>query len=380
MPECSNPLWPCAMTGAAACLAGFEGMSVVIHGSSGCYYYPATLLHAPLHGTFILEHEVIFGSEERLVEVVSGLSGKDRKIAVITTCVPAILGEDIRSMLENYDVILVDSPGFAGDVETGYRKALAALPCRVDTDIPGVNIDGVSLSDPYAAGNVQELQRLLRLASVPVATVFCQDRFERLSASAAYTVGTNSDFASGIGEYCGGTLGPEAVRATFGRLGDLFEDADVSPVLAEADVQEERIIRACDKYLQRFDPPSVVIAAGYSYALFAARMLEQYLDADIRCICSRNPPGECRYPAEQVTGMGQVRNLIASHDPDLVIGSSFERAVSPGRAFAGMTPPLRGEIRLAPRPLAGINGSLSFVEQVLNAVLDTRPDTSPLQV
>ena len=66
MPECENPLWPCAMTGAASCLAGFRGLKVVIHGSSGCYYYPATLLHAPLHGTFILEHEVIFGSEDRL--------------------------------------------------------------------------------------------------------------------------------------------------------------------------------------------------------------------------------------------------------------------------------------------------------------------------
>lgn len=55
MPECTNPLWPCAMTGAAACLAGFDGVTVVIHGSSGCYYYPATLLHAPLSGTFLLE-------------------------------------------------------------------------------------------------------------------------------------------------------------------------------------------------------------------------------------------------------------------------------------------------------------------------------------
>jgi len=372
MPECSNPLWPCAMTGAAACLAGFEGVSVVIHGSSGCYYYPATLLHAPLHGTFILEHEVIFGTEERLLEVVGGLSGKGKKIAVITTCVPAVLGEDIRSMLENYDVILVDSPGFAGDVETGYRKALAALPVRVDPDTPGVNIDGVSLFDPYSAGNVQELRRLLRMALIPVATVFCQDRFERISASAAYTVGTNGDFASGIGEHCGGTLGLGEVRATFGRMAALFGDADIAPVLAETDAQEERIVRVCDKYLQRYDPPSVVIAGGFAYALFAARTLERYLDADIRCICSRNPPGESRYTAEQVTGIGQVKDLIGSHDPDLVIGSSFERAASPGRAFAGITPPLRGEIRLAPRPLAGTNGTLSFVEQVLNTLLDTR--------
>ena len=75
MPECDSPLWPCAMTGAAACLAGFDGITVVIHGSSGCYYYPATLLHVPLHGTFIVENEVIFGSEARLLEVVGEVAG-----------------------------------------------------------------------------------------------------------------------------------------------------------------------------------------------------------------------------------------------------------------------------------------------------------------
>ncbi|MFA4875952.1 MAG: nitrogenase component 1 [Methanoregula sp.] len=374
MPECSNPLWPCAMTGAAACLAGFEGISVVIHGSSGCYYYPATLLHAPLHGTFILEHEVIFGSEERLLDVVGGLSREGKKIAVITTCVPAVLGEDIRSMLEKFDLIFVDSPGFAGDVELGYRKALDAIPIRIDPDIPGVNIDGACLFDPYAAGNVQELRRLLGQASISVATVFCQDRFDRIGSSAAYTVGTNNDFLSGIGKYGGGTLGIDMVRETFCKLADRFSDADVSGVLGEADSQEERIIRVCDKYLQRFDPPSVLIAAGYSYASFAARTLSRYLDADIRCICSRNHPQESRFVTEHVTGMGRVRELIQSHDPDLVIGSSFERSLAPARAFALITPPMRGEIRLAPRPLAGINGTLSFVEQVLNAVLDTRSD------
>ena len=159
MPECETPLWPCAMTGAAACLAGFEGISVVIHGSSGCYYYPATLLHAPLHGTFILENEVVFGSGDRLREVIGDLSGKGGRIAVITTCVPSLLGEDIKAMLDGTDVILVDSPGFAGELETGYRAALAALAPVVDPERRGVNIDGVSLSDPFYEGNMQEVSR-----------------------------------------------------------------------------------------------------------------------------------------------------------------------------------------------------------------------------
>ena len=59
--------------------------------------------------------------------MIRELACTGKRIAVITTCVPAILGEDIRSMLAGHDVILVDSPGFSGDVETGYANALAML-------------------------------------------------------------------------------------------------------------------------------------------------------------------------------------------------------------------------------------------------------------
>ena len=164
------------------CGVPFPGSTVsrwVIHGSSGCYYYPTTLLHAPLHGTFILENEVIFGSEERLREVISGLGGTGKRIAVITTCVPAILGEDIQSMLADPDVILVDSPGFSGDVEAGYANALARLGPRIDPGTPGVNIDGACLFDPFSCGNVQEILRMFAMASVPAGTIFARTGWRR---------------------------------------------------------------------------------------------------------------------------------------------------------------------------------------------------------
>ena len=370
MPECDNPLWPCAMTGAAAGLAGFEGMTVVIHGSSGCYYYPTTLLHAPLHGTFILENEVIFGSEDRLREVIGELTGTGNRIAVITTCVPAILGEDIQSLLAEHDVLLVDSPGFSGDVEAGYTKAISLLAPQTDAATDGVNIDGVCLIDPFFKGNLQEIRRLLGLASVPVATVFCRDALKKTRTASIYTIGTNGDFRSSVGEYLGGTLGFGTLRATFERLGTAFEESDIDPVLRELSQQEEETVRICDKFLRRFDPPTVVIFAGASYAEFAAQALDHYLDADIRFLGTRNPGGTSRYPAALVTGLTQVKTIIGQHNPDLVLGSSFERSVSGNRAFYGITPPLRGVVRLAPVPLAGVNGTLFFMEQVLNACMD----------
>lgn len=370
MPECNNPLWPCAMTGAAACLAGFDGIAVVIHGSSGCYYYPTTLLHAPLHGTFILEDDVIFGAEDRLREVIGGLAGTGKRIAVITTCVPAILGEDIRSMLAGQDVILVDSPGFSGNVETGYARALSMLVPRVEPDTVAVNIDGVCLFDPYYQGNVQEIRRLFSLASVPVGTVFSLDALDRVQHAAPFTAGTNGDFSSGVGESLGGMLGFEEIRKTFDRIGNVVESADCDPVFAELELQEERVVRACDKYLHRYDPPVAAIFAGGSYAAFAARTLAEYLDAEICCIGSRTGTCDVPYPVTDSSSLAEVMRLLEIHAPDLVVGSSFERSACRTAAFVGIIPPLRGRVRLNPEPLAGINGTLSFIEHVLNACMD----------
>jgi nitrogenase molybdenum-iron protein alpha/beta subunit len=373
MPECNNPLWPCAMTGAVACLAGFEGITVIIHGSSGCYYYPATLLRAPLRGTFIVEEDVIFGSEQRLLDVVGEVSSPSSRIAVVTTCVPAILGEDIRAMLAAHDIILVDSPGFSGDFEQGYRNALLALKPLSDPATKGINIDGASLFDPFSRGNIQELSRLFANAGVPVATIFSMDTLTRVWQASRFTVTTNEDIASGVGTRIGSSLGLDALKTTFEKIGTVIKESDIEPVIREIEREEERINHACDKYLRRFDPPRAAIFGWPSYAVFAANSLATYLDAEIACIGSRTPvmPG-LPYPVQQADGLSQVQAMIETHEPDLVIGSSFERPVSPAAAFVGLTPPLRGQVRLTSRPVAGIAGTLIFMEDVLNACMDRR--------
>ncbi len=70
----------------------------------------------------------------------------------------------------------------------------------------------------------------------------------------------------------------------------------------EIEREEERIVRACDKFLRRFDPPHAVIFSGFSYAVFAAKTLRHYLDAEILFVGSRNEPGTSPYLCEQVQG------------------------------------------------------------------------------
>lgn len=243
------------MTGAVACLAGFEDIAVVIHGSSGCYFYPASLIEAPIHGTFLVENEVIFGTESRLAEVIEDLEGQYSRIAVVNTCVPAVMGEDISGLARDGRVFIVDSPGFLGNLETGYHRALTEIAPEVDPDATGVNIDGICLTDPFHRGNALEARRLLNLAGAAVATTFCLDRYAATRRAAPLTVGTNPDLASSVGRWCGSLLGLDAVIKTFEALTVAVDTIDARPVMEEVAWADARIRKACDKYLRRFDPP-----------------------------------------------------------------------------------------------------------------------------
>ncbi|MDI3506523.1 nitrogenase component 1 [Methanoculleus receptaculi] len=375
MPEeqhnpCENPLWPCAMTGAAACLAGFEDVAVVVHGSSGCYFYPASLIGAPIYGTFLLENEVIFGTESRLREVIAEIDDRYSRIAVVNTCVPAIIGEDMSDLGHGDRVLFIDSPGFLGYLETGYRAALEAISPEVDPAAPGVNIGGISLLDPFCRGNAIEARRLLNLAGVPVQTTFCLDRYAATRRAAPFTVETNPDLAPGVGTTCGSLLGLDLLGETFERLGAAIDGVDARPVAEEAAWADARIRKGCDKYLRRFDPPVVAIAGGAAYAEYAADLLDRYLGADIAFIAARNDPGPGKTGITHTTDLALIREMIMDAEPDLILGSSYEQALAPDAAFVGLTPPLRNRVTLSSPAVAGVEGALRLMEVVLNACID----------
>lgn len=372
MRGCDNPLWPCAMAGAASCLAGFGDVGVVIHGSSGCYFYPASILPRSVHGTQILECEVIFGSEERVREVIRELEGRYACIALVTTCVPAVVGEDLQAMLRGANAVIVDTPGFLGGMETGYRMALEALKPAVDQSIDGVNIDGLNLMDPFYDGNLMEARRLLISAGIPVAAMFCAGSVQGVWRAGMRTLQLNPDLASGVGEKAGPLLGLQETHHAFRNLERYYPDADVSAVLAEVERAEEKISYACDKYLKRHDPPSVAIYSTFAYAVAVAEWLSAHLDATIAFIGSRNETGESRFRVERCRDLRTVKESLDREKPDLILGSSYERSLAGAAAFIPITPPSRGRVHLRSRALIGPEGALALFEELLNALMDRK--------
>jgi nitrogenase molybdenum-iron protein alpha/beta subunit len=282
------------------------------------------------------------------------------------------VGEDLQAMLEGLVDLVVDAPGFLGDFEEGYQAALQALEGKVDGDCKGINIDGLDPIDPYYRGNIQEAQRLFALGGLTPATRFCADRYEAIYRAAPYSITTNPDLASAVGKSMGDLLGLEGTGKALADLQNHHVEMNIDPVLTELERVEERVVRVCEKFLRRNDPPSVLIFGGASYSLFAAEILDRYLDAEIIAIGSRNRTPQTSYRLSRMRTFREISACIQQETPDLVLGSSYDSSLCGEAAFVPFTFPLRGRIHLRSRTLVGIEGTLSLVEDVLNACLDRK--------
>lgn len=354
-----NPVSPCAMTGACSVLSGFHGLAVVIHGSSGCYYYPRSIMKVPLYSTYLLESEIVFGTVERLREVVSSLEAAGKPVAVVNTCIPALTGEDLKKAFDGTNAIFIDAPGFIGDAQAGVHVAYDALDISVDDTQTSINIDGVSGLDMFARGNLHEAERMLALLNIPVRFKLACEEFARLRDGAApFTVSTNPTWDSGVGESLGSFLFPD-IKDTLCAIEKRFPNANFARLEDELAKADETMYYYADKYLRKYTPPVVAIAGYKSYCDFAKNMMTRYFGSDIPVVL----------PREEVTDFNEISERIATHNPDIIIGSSFEASISDA-AFFGITHPDRSRISMSARAVSGIEGGMMFIEGVLNQLMD----------
>lgn len=351
-----NPVMPCAMTGACAVLSGFKGLSVVIHGSSGCYYYPRSILKAPLFSTYLLESEIVFGTVDRLHEVVSALEAEGKPVAVVNTCIPALTGEDLAKAFEGTNAVFVDAPGFIGNADAGVKAAYTALDIRT-AETESVNIDGVCGLDLFSRGNLHEARRMLSVLGIPVRLSLASDAYAKLKEGAApFTVSVNPSWNSGIGEQLGSFLFLD-IKDTAAALEKHFPDADYAALEAEWKKADETMFYYADKYLRKYTPPTVAIAGQKSYCRFAEQMLTRYFGSDT-----------VSFPREEITDYTEISAGIEKANPDLILGSTFE--ASADAAFFGITHPDRSRISMSARAVSGIEGGVMFLEGVLNSLMD----------
>lgn len=176
-----NPAKACQPLGAVLAGLGFAGTLPLVHGSQGCvaYFRSHFARHfkepCPAVSTSMTEEAAVFGGLNNMVEALDNATALYRPgmIAVATTCMAEVIGDDLRSFIETareqgslaagYPVPFAHTPSFVGSHLTGYDNMLRAILAYLAKDAKGVpngRINVVPGFDTYT-GDHREIRRLL---------------------------------------------------------------------------------------------------------------------------------------------------------------------------------------------------------------------------
>jgi nitrogenase molybdenum-iron protein NifN len=144
-PLSTCPLKVSAPLGAALAFMGMKGCLPMFHGSQGCTAFALVMMvrhfreAIPLQTTAMNEISTILGGMDQVEEGLLNIANRAKPeiIGLISTALTETRGEDMSGELKQIrarnkelnDIAVVDvsAPDFAGSLETGWGKAVAAI-------------------------------------------------------------------------------------------------------------------------------------------------------------------------------------------------------------------------------------------------------------
>jgi nitrogenase molybdenum-iron protein beta chain len=186
-----NPAHACQPLGAELAAHGFADTLPFVHGAQGCAsYYRSTLNRhfrepAPAVSSAMTEDGAVFGGQNNLHEGLENAYAlyKPKMIAVFTSCMPEVIGDDLTSFLRNargkgivpkdLPVPYANTPSFKGSHIHGYDAMVLSI---LQTLTEGKRVEGrctgkLNLLAGFDAntGDYREYKRILEAFGVPYA-------------------------------------------------------------------------------------------------------------------------------------------------------------------------------------------------------------------
>ncbi len=177
-----NPAKGCQPVGAIFAAVGFEGTLPFVQGSQGCVAYFRTHLSRHYKEPFsavsssMTEDAAVFGGLNNMIEglQVSNQLYKPKMIAVCTTCMAEVIGDDLSAFINNaknagavpaeMPVPFAHTPSFVGSHITGYdnmmKGILSTLTEGKKKSSSNGKINIIPGFDTYVANN-REIKRML---------------------------------------------------------------------------------------------------------------------------------------------------------------------------------------------------------------------------
>ena len=243
-----NPRGGCVLSGINSVLAAIDHVCPILHSGPGCcmqttaaeqgqsgHKHACFVSGVSLPSSNMLEKEVVFGGVNKLRTTIQGAIDiiDANAYFVLTGCTAGIIGDDIQSVVDEFTgkghkVFAIDTPGFAGDSLLGYETVWNTFIDKViqpaaekKTDL--VNIFGiVPYHDPFWAGTLEEIERILNKLGLKVNTFFTKhqgiDVVEHCS-EAALNIIVNPWLFKGPSENFEKKFGVPSIRFPFAPIG-----------------------------------------------------------------------------------------------------------------------------------------------------------------
>lgn len=185
-----NPAKACQPLGAVLAGLGFEGTLPFVHGSQGCvaYFRSHFARHfkepVPAVSSSMTEDGAVFGGMRNLIEGLQNSTAlyKPKMIAMSTTCMAEVIGDDLSAFIENariegaidkeFPVPFANTPSFVGSHINGYDSMMRSILSNLseknnglEAKLPTGKVNFVPGFDTYT-GNISELKRILNIMNV----------------------------------------------------------------------------------------------------------------------------------------------------------------------------------------------------------------------
>ena len=435
-----NPPHACQPLGAQLAAHGFEGTLPFVHGSQGCAsYYRSTLNRhfrepAPAVSDSMTEDGAVFGGQNNLHEGLENALAlyKPKMIAVFTSCMPEVIGDDLTAFIKNakkkgvvpeeFPTPYANTPSFNGSHIHGYDAMLNSI---LQYLTEGKQIEGRCTGKlnlipgcDFNTGNYREYKRILKEFGIP--NTILADISESFDSPLdgtykIYPGGTKLDDASdSINGKVTLTLGPYATSKTYTWIKDNYSGKHVSLPIPMGIAKTDELIVKLSELFDKPVPESLKAERGR--AVDAMTDAHQYLhgkkfalygDPDYllgyvsfllemgaipqHILCSK---GTKKFEKEMqallntsLYGAGckiymnkdlwHMRSLLMTEPVDAMIGDTHGKfaardAKIPLFRFGF---PVFDRVNKHRYPLIGYQGALNMITEIANKFIDIKDDT-----
>ncbi len=418
--------YSCKLFGAHQALMGVKDAVVLLHSVVGCnfstmglHFTACDMTDVRQTCTVISDSEVVFGGEASLKKALDNIAElySPKYIFVITGCVSDIIQDDAKTVCKSFEessgirTLCIEAAGYRGSIDDGYEDALLALGKELMGDalindrssidhgserekndvnrpnedttgpnkIPVINILGLGADDHRLRSDIKAIRDMLE-PKVNVGCIFgsciAEDIKRASDADLNLVIGRGIKLADYMKEEF--NIPYECIDYPYGLTGakelwsvmDKYFEMDHSEeVLSFKKYTAEECKRSYSYIQSLYGMPAAVIGSR-ARAKGMARFLSSELGMEIEVLAIR----------EDHRDMDEVYDLIRSSEAAMVFGSSFERDIclELGIPLFKYDFPVFDRVILSDRPLAGKKGTLCLIEDILNAITDSRSTERPL--